>query len=70
METLQVKILDPKAKNLLKNLADLKLIKIKDSSKVTEELLTYLNETRQDNVPSLEDIQKEIEIVRAEMQSQ
>ena len=46
METIKIEILNPKAKNILKNLADLNLISIKDkvSSKRFSELLGRLRE--------------------------
>jgi len=65
METIKVDILNPKAKTILKNLADLNLIRIK-SSKVKSELKDLLTRLRinQDESPSLEEITSEVELVR------
>ncbi len=62
MQTINVEILNPKAKKLLKDLADLNLISIKPDSGIRT-LLTKLrkNETE---VPSLEEITKKVEEVR------
>jgi hypothetical protein len=65
MESIIIEILNPKAKSLLKNLADLNLIKIrkeKDNIALTE-LLTRLR-TKSDDSFSLEDISSEVESVR------
>lgn len=64
--TYQVEILDPKAAKLLQDLADLKLISIKETSK--DEFLKVVTELRKrasSNPPSLEEITKEVEAVRA-----
>ncbi len=65
METIKVDILNPKAKTILKNLADLNLIRIK-SSKVKSELKDLLTRLRinQDESPSLEEITSEVDLVR------
>jgi hypothetical protein len=65
--TYQVDILNPKATKLLQDLADLKLISIKQTSgdnflKVVERL----RKKASSNPPSLEEITKEVELVRAE----
>lgn len=62
METLRIEILNPKAKRVLKALADLKLINIKP--KITYK--DFLEKLRQNAVdaPSLEEITKETEQVR------
>lgn len=67
METLRIKILNPKAKRLLKDLADLNLITIGKSldSKVEfKELLSKLR-SNADSAPSLDEITLEVEKVRA-----
>jgi len=67
METLRVEIVNPKAKKLLKDLADLNLITISKSfdTKVEfNELLSKLRSTS-DTAPSLEEITREVEDVRA-----
>ena len=66
METLQIDILDPKAKNLLKGLADLKLVSIrtaKTSKKDFTKLLRRLR-SKSDKAPSLKEISKEVQTVR------
>lgn len=66
MTTLQVDILNPKAGKLLEDLAELKLISIRNTS--DDGFLTLVNKFRakaKNNPPSLEDITKEVEIVRA-----
>ena len=65
METIQIDILNPKAKALLKSLADLNLIRIK-KVKVKSELKEMLDVLRRnsDEVPSLEEITAEVESVR------
>lgn len=66
MQTFQVNILNPKAVKLLKDLADLNLITIKES---TED--NFMNSVKRlrskaaNNPPSLEEITKEVEAVRA-----
>jgi hypothetical protein len=67
METIQVEILNPKASKLLKNLADLNLIAIKEITK-EDGLLNLINKIRvkaKNNQPTLEEITKEVEMVRA-----
>jgi hypothetical protein len=65
METIRVDILNPKAKSLLKGLADLDLIRIK-KDKVKPEFKELLKNLRSDsdNAPSLDEITKEVEAVR------
>ena len=65
METLQIDILNPKAKKLLKNLADLNLIKINNVSGKSDfsVLLQKLRENSSDQI-SLEEITYEVEQVR------
>ncbi len=65
MESIRIDILNPKAKSLLKDLADLKLIRInKDKGK--SELLELLDKFRISAADSLsvEDIASEVEAVR------
>lgn len=65
MDTVQIDILNPKAKKLLKSLADLNLIAIRDTSKKGfSELLKELR-SKNSNKPTLEEITKEVEIVRS-----
>jgi hypothetical protein len=65
MESLRIEILNPKARNLIKSLADMNLIRIKKDDEKTEftELLAKLRK-RPDDAPSLEEITKEVESVR------
>lgn len=66
MNTIQVDILNPKAGKLLKDLADMKLISIRDTSNDGFlKLLKKLRTKAKNNPPSLEEITKEVEIVRA-----
>ncbi len=65
METITIDIINPKAKNLLKNLADLNLIKIKKKKANTElqELLEKLRRKAEDTL-SMEEIAEEVKAVR------
>lgn len=66
METIQIDILNPKAKKLLKDLADLNLIRIKKSKKTDfKDILIRLRSKSAEKL-SLEDITKEVEKVRKE----
>jgi len=66
METLQIDILDPKAKNLLKDLADLKLISIRTAKTSKSDFTKLLQRLRSKSgkTPSLKEISKEVETVR------
>jgi len=64
--TLYVEILNPKAKKLLQNLAELNLISIKGTKE--DEFLKIIKKLRSkagSNPPSMEEITKEVELVRA-----
>jgi len=65
MESLRIEIINPKAKRLIKNLADMKLIRIKKELAKSDfsELLDKLR-SQSGNVPSLDEITKEVESVR------
>ena len=68
METLRIEIINPKAKRILKDLADLNLISITksvDSSTEFRKLLSKLR-MKSSTAPSLDEIAKEIETVRTE----
>ena len=69
METYQIEVLEPKAKKLLKDLEDLKLIKIR--KKVDAEQLFFKTVKKIRNVkgrkPSEKEIQAAVEEVRSEM---
>ncbi|MEX0813750.1 MAG: hypothetical protein WD048_16145 [Chitinophagales bacterium] len=65
MESIQIDILNPKAKNLLKNLADLNLIKInKEKNKPDFSTLLKKLRTKSKSDISLDEITKEVEEVR------
>ena len=65
MESLRIDIVNPKAKSLLKDLADLVLIRIK-KEKIKSEFIELLDKLRigSDDAPSLDDIAAEVEAVR------
>jgi len=67
METIRIDILNPKAKSLLKNLADLNLIKIKKDEPKSDlkEVLEKLR-AKSDEAPSIEEIASEVDSVRKE----
>jgi hypothetical protein len=68
MEALRIEILNPKVKTILKQLADLDLIAISKTDSPSLELKNLLKKLRSksEEVPSLDDITKEIETVRTE----
>lgn len=65
METIQIDILNPKAINILRDLADVDLIRI-NKGKINKELSKILLKLRKnsEDAPSLGDITKEVESVR------
>jgi ppGpp synthetase/RelA/SpoT-type nucleotidyltranferase len=65
METLRIDIINPKAKKILKELAELNLINIQEKASIKsfESLLSKLR-TKGKGI-SLEEITKEVEIVRS-----
>ena len=65
MESLRIEIVNPKAKSIIKNLADMDLIKIK-KEKLKNEFTELLAKFRKksDKAPSAEEILKEVESVR------
>ncbi|MBZ9779903.1 hypothetical protein LB452_13320 [Psychroflexus sp. CAK8W] len=67
METIQIDILNPKAKKLLRNLADLNLIKINKQKKKSDfsSLLQKLRSKSTDEI-SFDEITDEVEQVRKE----
>lgn len=65
METIRIDILNPKAKALLEDLANLDLIRIrKETSKTDFSVLLKKFRSKSDQAPSLEEITKEVEAVR------
>ncbi len=67
MASLQVDILNPKAGKLLKDLADLNLISIREikSNDSFLKIVKGIRAKAKDNPPSLDEITKEVESVRA-----
>lgn len=66
MNTMQIDILNPKAGKLLKDLADLNLIAIRNTS-TNDGFLKLVNQFRvkaKSKPPTLEQITKEVELVR------
>jgi hypothetical protein len=66
MDTMQIDILDPKARKLIKNLAEMNLISIRKPS--DDGFLSLVNKLRakaKNDRPSLDEITKEVELVRA-----
>lgn len=65
MEALRIEILNPKALKLIKGMEELKLIKVSDEP-VTD-LKAFLKRMRRNaaSAPSLDEITKEVELVRA-----
>jgi hypothetical protein len=66
MDTMEIDILDPKARKLLKNLAEMNLISIRKPS--NDKFLSLVHKIRakaKHTPPSLEEITKEVAIVRA-----
>jgi hypothetical protein len=64
MNTLQIDILNPKAAKLLKDLADLNLIAIHKSPKNNFPAVLKKTRSKDNVVHSMEDIAKEVELVR------
>jgi len=65
MSVLTIDILNPKAEELLKNLADLQLIAIKDrKNNPFLQVIERFRKKNEANAPSLEEITKEVEKVR------
>jgi hypothetical protein len=62
METISIQIKNPKAKQLLKDLAKLNLITILPTPTLSQVLENFRK--NEDEVPSLEEITKEVEQVR------
>jgi hypothetical protein len=64
MDTISIEILNPKATRLLKDLADLNLIAIKNKPKNGFANVLKKMRSKASSVPTLEEITKEVEIVR------
>ena len=66
MDTVQVEIVNPKAGKLLQDLADMNLISIKDATSDSFlKVVAQLRKKAQKNPPTLDEITKEVERVRA-----
>lgn len=66
MKTYQIDLLNPKAARLLQDLAELNLISIKETKKENFlEIVAKLRRKAVSNVPTLDKITKEVELVRA-----
>lgn len=65
MDTLRINILNPKAIKLLKDLADMNIISIQDSSKNRFEDILKKLRAKSDMAPTFEEITKEVELVRS-----
>jgi len=65
MESIRIEIINPKAKSLIKSLADMDLIRIK-KEKINLEFKELLDSIRKrsEDAPSIEEITKEVELVR------
>ena len=66
MKSYQIDILNPKAARLLQDLADMKLISIKENK--NHEFFSIISKFRRNastSVPALEEITKEVESVRS-----
>ena len=64
MNTMKINVLNPKAIQLLKNLADLNLIIIQDNSKSGFKTVLKKLRSRAKLVPTFEEITNEVELVR------
>ena len=65
MNTMQIEILNPKAGKLLRNLEELNLIAIRDNSDDGfMKLVNKFREKAKKNPPTMEEITREVEIVR------
>ena len=62
---MRIDILNPKAAKLLRDLADLNLIAIQDSSKSGFASVLKKLRSKAKSVPTLEEITKEVELVRS-----
>lgn len=65
MSTLRVDILNPKAAKLLKDLADLNLIAIRDTSKSGFATVLKKLRSKAKSAPTLDEITREVELVRS-----
>jgi len=66
MKVIQIELIDPKARILLDDLVRQKIIRIQEDETPQDQFLSLLSRLRSKDLdaPSLEDITKEVEIVR------
>jgi trehalose-6-phosphate synthase len=71
METFKIEIINPKAKSILKGLANLNLIRMQKNNPINEfsELLQKLRRNSETSI-SFDEITKEVEAVRSERYGQ
>lgn len=65
MRTLQIEILNPKAAKLLRDLEEMNLISIRKSEKTSLTSILERLRSKEGDAPSLDEITKEVEIVRS-----
>ena len=65
MNTMRIDILNPKAAKLLKDLADLNLIAIRDTSKNGFTTVLKKLRSKAKSAPTFDEITKEVELVRS-----
>jgi hypothetical protein len=65
MDTMRIDILNPKAARLLKDLADLKLIAIRDTSKNGFATVLKKLRSKAKSAPTFDEITSEVELVRS-----
>lgn len=70
MSTIQIEILNPKALRLIQDLADLELISINQPIETGFSKLLANLRSKAESAPSLEEITKEVELVRAKRNEQ
>ena len=66
METLKINIINPKALKLINDLADMDLISIEENDKNAFANILERLRSQSDSAPSLDEITREVETVRAE----
>lgn len=65
MNTLKIGIINPKAAKLLRDLEDLKLISIAETSSTSFSAVIKKLRSKSASVPTLDDITKEVELIRS-----
>lgn len=65
MDTMRINILNPKAAKLLKDLADLNLISIQDTSKNSFVSVLKKLRSKSKSAPTFDEITNEVELVRS-----